>query len=209
MYLHHPQFDEMKRYASNGSLGRIRSIHCGFGIPALDNPGFRDKPELGGGAMLDVGSYATSAVLALVGEEELRVESARITASPGSAVDTDGWAVLSTPGGTIATLEWRINCAYRNELDIWGSEGSVFSDRIFSKPADYVPEFRLRDSKGNERRVLGQPADHFRAMLEDFRWTISDPVRAEVERDRIEARARLLDRIALAARRGADDRPAQ
>jgi predicted dehydrogenase len=200
MYLHHPQFARLSRFVSDGTLGEIRSVVCRFGIPALERATFRDDPGLGGGALLDVGSYPVSAIHALFPGERVEVVHAGVERRSGSAVDTDGQALVGLSGGARAWLEWRTGSAYRNEIDVWGARGSVSTQRIFSKPADYVPEFRVRDLRGAETVEAGAPGNHFVRMLGVFRETISDGATATAERDRIVARAETMRAIGEKAR---------
>ncbi len=69
------------------------------------------------------------------------------------------------------------------------------SDRVFSKPADYVPRFRFLDLHGNESYASGEAENHFLAMLKSFRSLVDHPARAERERELILRRARLVDAI--------------
>ena len=42
---------------------------------------------------------------------------------------------------------------YRNEIDIVTTNGSIYSDKIFSKTAEYKPFFIMRDLNGNKQIV--------------------------------------------------------
>lgn len=203
MFLYHPQFDRLRSLMESDRLGRVHTIACRFGIPPLDRPGFRDDPALGGGALLDVGSYTIATSVALVADPEPAIVSAEISTAPDSRVDTAGRAVLRYPGDVGVLLEWRTNCAYRNEIDLWGTAGSVTSDRIFSKPADYVPLFRFRDLRGHEQCEQGRPENHFVTMFAAFRASIEDSIAAEDNRQLIARRARLLDRVRAHSKAGA------
>jgi predicted dehydrogenase len=198
MYLYHPQFGRLRQIIESGRLGDLQQVTIRFGIPPLDKPGFRGDPSLGGGAFLDVGSYLTSAITGLLGAAEPEVLFSEITKSSGSPVDTSGQAILSYPvlGNPVnIILEWGINRAYRNEIDLWGSGGSVTSERVFSKPADYVPKFRFLDLHGNESFEFGQPENHFLTMFGVFLQLTHDAKAAERERIDIVRRAGLLDKI--------------
>jgi NDP-hexose-3-ketoreductase len=195
MYLHHPQFEQLSRYVRDGRLGSIVSISCRFGIPRLENPGFRSDPALGGGALFDVGCYPISAIQALFSDVMLDVRCSSVLVRDGAAIDTDGEAVIHLSNGVTAFLEWRINCSYRNEMDIWGEKGSVFADRIFSKLHTHVPVFRFRDGQGVETTEYGEAADHFVLMLQHFRSTVFDLNESEKQRQSIAQRAEVLDRI--------------
>jgi len=199
MYLYHPQFRAIRHIVGSGRLGKLRGVTCRFGIPPLDRPGFRLTPSLGGGAFLDVGSYPVSVAVALFPESSPDVLYAEVTAEDGSPVDSSGRAILAYPDGVRLTLEWGTRAAYRNEIDVWGTDGSVLTDRIFSKPADYVPRLRFLDRHGRESFEEGQSLNHFIAMVEAFRGLVEDATAAERERVDIERRAALLDRIRDAA----------
>ena len=192
MYLYHPQFLYLKDLLDSEALGQLRNVTCRFGIPPLERAGFRNDPDLGGGAFLDVGSYLISAVTALFPESAPTVVFSRIDAEPGSRVDHRGRAILQYESGTYVNLEWGINCSYRNEIDLWGSMGSVSSERFFSKPADHLPRFRFLDLNGRESYRTGLAGNHFVNMFEAFRVLVDDPVRAETERAMIARRAHLM-----------------
>jgi predicted dehydrogenase len=145
--------------------------------------------------LFDVGCYPISAVHALFPEATASVACASVQSRDGWPLDTDGHAVLELSNGAVAFLQWRINGAYRNEIDVWGDRGSAFTDKIFSKPADYVPLFRLRDMRGQETIEPGHAADHFVLMLQNFSEMIDDKLALESERRRIVRSADVMARI--------------
>jgi predicted dehydrogenase len=195
MYLHHPHFAQVKAAMESGGLGRVHSITCRFGIGPLDRPSFRTDPDLGGSALLDVGSYPLSAMTAFFAENEPEICFSEIETAPGYRVDVGGRALLRYSGQVTAAVEWRIDCAYRNEIDLWGTEGSVISERIFSKTPDYVPRLRFLDRNGQAREEQGEATNHFVAMLTAFRGLADDTAAAEKERQVIDRRMRLIDAI--------------
>jgi predicted dehydrogenase len=166
-----------------------------FGIPRLANPGFRSDPNLGGGALFDVGSYPISAVLALFPDDLETIKYSRMFWRDAAPVDIGGLCVIKFSNDVDATLEWRINSAYRSELQIWGEEGSLVTERLFSKSATYEPMFRLRDAHGVETIEYAEPANHFVRMLGAFRSAIGRDAAMEAERSAIARRAYVLDQI--------------
>src|SRR2546425_918807 len=195
MYLHHPQFARLSQRVLDGGLGKILSVSCRFGVPKLDRPGFRTDRLLGGGALFDVGAYPISAIQALFPNETETLLWAATASRDGSLVDTDGACVVRLSNDVEAILEWRTNAAYRNEIDIWGESGSLSTERLFSKAAEYRPFLRLRDSHGVETIEHVDAADHFVIMLENFRMSIANEQAMESQRNAIARRARLLDEI--------------
>ena len=194
MYLYHPQFAFLQTVLNSGVLGYIQTVTCRFGIPPLDRPSFRGSRELGGGAFLDVGCYPISAVASLFPDSPLEVDFSEILVEPGSPVDTAGSARLRGDGMRIA-LEWGVGRSYRNEIDFWGEKGSLLSERIFSKPPNFVPHFRFLELNGVERLESGKSADQFERMFFAFLDMLGNAPAAERERLRIERCATLMDDV--------------
>lgn len=195
MYLYHPQFRELAALLRAGAVGKIHSIDCRFGIPPLERPGFRLTPDLGGGAFLDVGCYPVSAAAALYPESQPEVLLSEILTEVGDSVDSSGRAVLGYEDGARVCAEWGSNRAYRNEISVWGSVGSAWTDRIFSKPPDYVPNIRLTNLTGIATNRAVPQRNHFVSMLEAFCETALGSDAAAEERRRVMHRARLSHRI--------------
>jgi predicted dehydrogenase len=194
MYLYHPQFLQLQEIVRTGKLGIIQGINCRFGIPPLDQPGFRNTRELGGGAFLDVGSYPVSAIISLFPDPEADVLFSEINTISGSSVDTAGRAVLRVANMNIM-LDWSTISSYRNEIDIWGTEGSVSTSRIFSKSSGYLPCFRFTDVHGNESKEECTANNHFLEMFKVFHENTTDKNKIEKERQMILCRARLMNKI--------------
>jgi dTDP-3,4-didehydro-2,6-dideoxy-alpha-D-glucose 3-reductase len=193
MYLHHPQFNRVKRFVDESR--EIKSIICRFGIPDLAVPGFRNNPELCGGALWDVASYTTSALLALFPEQQVEVLFSEVVQNQNSSVDSEGRAILYFSSGVKAYLEWAIGVAYKNEIDLWSTEGSLFTDKIFSKPASYQSNYYLRDLNGSMHREQGEVCEQFMEMFYHFVEMMDDKEKIAAEREAILRRAKLLDDI--------------
>jgi NDP-hexose-3-ketoreductase len=194
MYLYHPHFATIRQSVADGSLGEVLSLRSQFGIPHLDQPGFRFDRELGGGALLDVAPYPMSAALALLGPE-LELMQAFVGRRPAVDVDTHGHALLSTDTGAGVYLEWGYERAYKNEISIWGETASLHSDFIFSKPPNHAAQISIRDMHGIVEHVEIEPADSFSLMFHSFALAVHDPSLRETLRDEALLRAIYLDRV--------------
>lgn len=201
MYLYHPHFARVRDMVESGRLGDIHAVTARFGIPAMERPGFRLSPELCGGALLDVGCYGVSAAVALFERAEPDVLHAESVRRASDRVDRSGCAILRYPGGPRVVLEWATGVAYRSDIDIWGSRGALYSDRIFSKRPDYVPRVIFRDERGSVSHEDVQPANHFAEMFAAFRKLPDDGALAEKERSRVVRRAGLLEAVRHATQR--------
>jgi len=193
MYLYHPQFQKVKDFieVSEG----VHSVICRFGIPTINNPGFRNNPKLGGGALWDVGTYTTSAMLSLFPDQEIEIIYADVITKKELQVDSSGRALLKFANGVTAYLEWGVGVAYRNEIDIWAINGSFFTNKIFSKPENYEPQYKTRDLKGNESLATGQKSEQFSNMFRHFIELTNNKEKAASERGSILQRAKLMNNI--------------
>jgi predicted dehydrogenase len=69
----HPRMTRLIEYVKNGSLGEIISIDSSFTFPAEIEGNYRNSPDMGGGALYDVGVYPLHAIAALVGDNSKAV----------------------------------------------------------------------------------------------------------------------------------------
>jgi len=61
----HPRYRRLVDLAASGALGELVSIDSGFTFPGDINGSYRARPELGGGALLDVGGYQVQGWVAM------------------------------------------------------------------------------------------------------------------------------------------------
>jgi dTDP-3,4-didehydro-2,6-dideoxy-alpha-D-glucose 3-reductase len=193
MYLYHSQFRRVKKFVDDSK--EVYSVICRFGIPALDRPGFRNNSELCGGALWDVATYIVSALLPLFPNQQIKVIFSEVLTKKGLQVDNEGRAVLRFSKGVTAYLEWGIGVGYKNEIDLWAKDGSFFTDKIFSKPKGYQPQYKIRDLNGNESVENGRQSEQFIDMFRHFLRIMHDKQQAAIERRSILQRAKLMNDI--------------
>ena len=193
MHLYHPQFQRVKKFVDD-SKG-VHSVICRFGIPTLDKPGFRNSPELCGGALWDVATYTVSALFPLFPDQQVEVIFSEVLTKKGMQVDNEGRALLRFSQGATAYLEWGVGVAYKNEIDLWAKDSSFFTDKIFSKPKEYQPQYKIRDINGNESVENGEQSEQFMDMFRNFVEIMNDKEKALTERKNILQRAKLMNDI--------------
>ncbi len=193
MYLYHPQFQRVRKFVDDSK--QIYSVICRFGIPTLDKPGFRNNPKLCGGALWDVATYTTSALLSLFNGQQVEVLFSEVITKEDLQVDSEGRAVLRFSHGATAYLEWGIGVAYKNEIDLWGVDSSLYTDKLFSKPKGYQTQYKIRDMNGNESIEPGQQSEQFIDMFRNFVEIMNDQEKAVTEKRNILQRAKLMNDI--------------
>ena len=198
MYKYHPQFLALKRIIEERTLGELKSFTIRFGMPMLNVDTFRSNPELGGGALLDMSCYPLSVAYQLLTEPpELRC--ANVATQVCSRADTDGWAVLEGQG-VVIDCQWGMGRAYQNSVQIWGAEGLIVCDRVFTKEDDYDSTLVLYDQRGSQSPVIHTGrANSYRAMIETFAMSVNEPEFFVTERAETEWSAVMTDKILRAS----------
>jgi NDP-hexose-3-ketoreductase len=151
---HHTLHAEVRRLLASGAIGELRELSASFGIPPRAPQDIRYRPELGGGALLDVGVYPVRAALEFLGPG-LEVAGAVLRTEPASGVDVAGGALLARQDGVTAQVSFGFAHAYRNTYALWGSLGRLSVDRVYSAPAALRPVVRLERQDRIEELTLG------------------------------------------------------
>jgi predicted dehydrogenase len=194
MFVHHPRQAAVRRLLEHGAIGELRSFRAAFAIPQLPPDDIRFQPELGGGALLDVGYYPVRAALHLLGGG-LELVGATLERPADHRVETGGAALLRTPDGVSVHLTFGIGYAYRSEYELWGSKGRLRVDRAFTPPADHAPVLELVLPAGPERVEL-EPADQVAATVAAFTAAVRGRAAGDVtDHEAVLETAALLDAI--------------
>src|SRR6266511_4270064 len=195
MYRHHPQTKKLKQLVDDGAIGELRLVRTQFSF-MLDRPNdVRWDPELGGGALLDLGCYCVSGSRLLAGEPGM--VHAEQTLAP-SGVDGRFAATMRFANGVLGHFDCAFDLPPRTELEAVGSEGSLFMPQPFV--ADDVDlELRRRDGVERFPRVS---ANRYRCELENFSRAIRGEEEPLLGRDESLAQARVLDALLRSAATG-------
>ncbi|MEE2989673.1 MAG: Gfo/Idh/MocA family oxidoreductase, partial [Planctomycetota bacterium] len=60
MFRHHPQWQKARQLVSDGRIGSLRTIQSFFSYHNVDPDNIRNRAEIGGGGMMDIGCYPIS-----------------------------------------------------------------------------------------------------------------------------------------------------
>ncbi|QHQ37187.1 Gfo/Idh/MocA family protein [Algicella marina] len=86
MVTYHPQWKKVKQLLHDGAIGRLRHVQGAFSYYNVDETNMRNVPELGGGALPDIGVYPTVTTRFATGLEPKRV-SAEVERDPKFGTD--------------------------------------------------------------------------------------------------------------------------
>jgi xylose dehydrogenase (NAD/NADP) len=166
MYKFHPQIEKTAALISEGEIGAVRSVHSSFTFfYEPDGRNYRWSPDMGGGALYDVGCYTTSAARLVFGAEPLSV-FARAVFHPKCGVDVSTHVLLEFPGGRFAHCDCAFDAHFQSRLLAVGERGTLTLDRAFSAKHH---EVEVRVVRGDAvERVHVPSANMFTLMVEHF-----------------------------------------
>lgn len=156
MFAFHDQLKAVNDIVYSGEIGDVRLYRISFGFPKRAQNDFRYNKALGGGALLDCGGYTFKYASMLLGPTA-KMKYAQSNNIDGFSVDMYGSAALVNEKGVTAQVAFGMDHNYKCELEVWGSKGTIYTNRILTAPAGFTPEVIIRKGKEEEKRNL--PAD--------------------------------------------------
>jgi len=159
----HPRSAVFADVVAGGSLGLLRFASAAF-TGVLDRPeDHRWRPEMGGGALLDVGIYCLAPLLAAAGHPPVVVAASAVVAPGGVDASLAGW--LDFGDGFTAAIECSFEAPERQGLEVVGTEAAVSMERAFT-PGPGDTGFTLRARDGSSRLVECGGGDPYRGMVD-------------------------------------------
>lgn len=171
MYRHHPLWVETMRLIEDGAIGELTVVDTIFSYFNDDPENIRNIPEVGGGALYDIGCYAINAARMLFGTEPTVVKSSLLR-DQNMGVDIVTSAIMRFGTGTASFV-----CSTRMEpdqrVDIYGTGGRLTVEIPFNIPPDRPT--RLLETRGGDAPVAPNtivheipPADPYTVQVDAF-----------------------------------------
>jgi hypothetical protein len=140
MFKYHSQHAFIKNKIAQ--IGEIRSFRSSFGFPPLDKTNFRYNSDLGGGSLLDAGTYTIKAAEMYLGNN-LTIDSSSLVYDLENNVDIFGSISLHNQDGITGHLSFGFDNYYQCSYELWGSKGKIIAKRAFTPPPTFQPEMIL------------------------------------------------------------------
>jgi xylose dehydrogenase (NAD/NADP) len=141
-YRAQPQTQKLAELVAAGAIGRIRLIRASFGVNFTDPSNIRLKPDVGGGALLDAGSYAVSLVRLVAGARPERVSAVAQWTETG--VDNSTVATLEFAGGLLAQVSCSFATGYHRHALVSGDAGTIETTYLNHPPVGGPPTVHVR-----------------------------------------------------------------
>lgn len=174
MYRFHPRTQRVLELLAGGAVGEVRSIRSAFTFRLRNPDNIRLSPELGGGALMDVGCYCVNVSRTLAGVEPVSAQAtARWTGeSPIGGVDDELTGILRFPDGVVAHFDCALTQERWEFYEVAGTEGVLRVDSAFLPGTADVSVVVHRGRDREEYLVSGD--DEYRLMVEHFTTCVRD-----------------------------------
>lgn len=180
MYRYHPVYDRVRELVDQGAIGELVTIRSTFSFPLNDPENIRMKPELAGGALMDVGCYCVNFSRMMA-----RCKPACATAFVRQgAVDKTTIACLEFPNSLLAYFECSFETHTRMRAVLEGTGGTLILPSPWF-PGEVRAEIILRHGD-EEKREYVAGANTYQLEVEDFvnaclthrptRWPAEDAI---------------------------------
>ena len=134
MYRHHPQWVEARRIVAAGEIGPLVTIQSVFAYFNDDANNIRNRADIGGGGLMDIGCYPISLARFLFAEEPSRVLGVA-DFDPNFATDRLASAILDF-GGQTSCFTCSTQMSPYQRVNVFGRAGRVEIEIPFNAPND-------------------------------------------------------------------------
>ena len=194
----HSQLTYILRVLKEKVLGELRIIRSSFCFPPFsDKNNIRYNGSLGGGALLDAGAYPVKLSQILLGNE-VKVTSAILNKKKYFNVDIWGGAFIEQQKGNLfSQIAFGFDHYYQCNLEIVGSKGKLYTNRIFTAGETVTPKIILETNTNGLEEVELESDNHFRNMLLYFHRLITGSENRNSEYADNINQARLMEELKL------------
>ena len=134
MYRHHPQWQRAKQLVKEGAIGALRTIQSFFSYHLVDPKNVRNRADIGGGGLLDIGCYNVSLSRFLFDGEPRRVVSI-LDRDPEMKIDRLVSGMMDFGSGT-STFTCATQLSGHQRVNVVGTEGRIEIEIPFNAPPD-------------------------------------------------------------------------
>jgi D-xylose 1-dehydrogenase (NADP+, D-xylono-1,5-lactone-forming) len=197
MWRHHPRALRLRELLEHGAVGEVRMIRAAFSFLSLRPGDVRLQAALDGGALMDVGCYCVSA-LRLVAGEPLAVSGRQVVG--GDGVDVRFAGTMAFAGDVLGSFDCALDCFSRAELEVVGTDGSLFVPDPWLSRAPVIEVRRQDDTE----RIEIEAADAYACELADLAAAVGGERAPAFGREDAVGQARAIAALYESAAVGAD-----
>jgi predicted dehydrogenase len=144
-YMAQPQTLKLRELLRDGAIGQVRHIQACFGFTVAGPDNIRMVAALGGGALLDAGSYPVSLVRIVAGERPVRAWASAQWFSEG--LDKTVAATLEFASGKVAQVFCSFVTASHRHAIVAGDTGAIMTSYANHAPPDGKLSLQVKRSR--------------------------------------------------------------
>lgn len=158
MYRFHPQWQTAYQLVREERIGRLTTIQTFFSYYNDDPQDIRNRPEMGGGALMDIGCYPISLSRWLFDSEPIGV-TGTMERDPQFGVDRLTSAILQFPTGS-SSFTCGTQLTRFQRVQIVGDRGRIEIEMPFNPPADR-PTRLWHQTEQTTQEIVLDPCDQY------------------------------------------------
>lgn len=152
MYRFHPQWKRIKQLIRDGAIGEVKTVQSFFSYYNIDADNIRNKKEIGGGGLMDIGCYCIS-FSRFIFEQEPDTVSGQVEFDPILQTDRLASGMLHFSNGT-ATFTCSTQLVPYQRAHILGTAGRIEIEVAFTPQPSTKTKIWLHTKSATEEIVV-------------------------------------------------------
>ena len=198
MVRHHPQWQLAREIARSGRIGEVRAIQTFFSYFLTDPENIRNRADVGGGGLYDIGCYAILTARYIFDAEPVRVVG-MLDRDPVMATDRLSSALMEFPGGRHLSFICSTQLVPYQRVQIAGTRGRIEVQVPFNAFPNQISRVFLDDGQdlaGSSVKVEEVAAcDQYTLQGDDFSRVVLGEKKADWPIEDAVANMRVIDAL--------------
>lgn len=199
MYRFHPRTERVIELVRGGAVGPLRALQASFTFRLTEPGNIRLDPELGGGALMDVGCYCVNVARTLAGAEPVEVHA--IASWTESGVDEQMAGTLRFEDGLFAQIDCALSLERRQRYVAAGPDGYLDVAAAFV-PGTGTTKIEEQRGHGETTTHTVDGADQYQLMVEHFAECVANDEDVRYPATEAAANMRVIEALYESARTG-------
>ena len=196
MYRLHPQWIQAKSLVKDNRIGELKTIQSFFSYYNVDANNIRNKADIGGGGLMDIGCYCIS-LSRFIFEDEPQAAVGIIDYDPVMKTDRHTSGMLKFSKGT-ATFTCSTQLTPYQRVNIIGTNGRIEIEIPFNAPPDKQTLMWLHTQDGSEEFVF-DICDQYTIQGDAFSKSILNDIEVPTPLDDAVSNMKVMDAIVESA----------
>ncbi|MFO7924281.1 MAG: Gfo/Idh/MocA family oxidoreductase [Bacteroidales bacterium] len=166
MYRFHPQWQKARELVLNGSIGEVKTLQSFFSYYNTDPENIRNKADIGGGALMDIGCYCISFPRYIFDEEPADIVG-YTDIDPVMKIDRLSSGMLRFPSGKTSTFTCSTQLMPYQKVHIFGDQGQITIEIPVNAPPEETTTLILR-TRDKTTKFSFDPIDQYTLQGDAF-----------------------------------------